>query len=50
MTQTLQRFVQAAETFHSSASSVSNSTSWGGSVMGEALSREQRGRIEELDI
>jgi hypothetical protein len=48
MTQTLQRLVQAAETFHSSASSVAGgSTVWGGSVMGDALSQEQHSRIEE---
>lgn len=44
----LQSLVQAAESFHSSASTVAaGSTVWGGSVMGEPLTQEQYGNIEE---
>lgn len=39
----LQRFIRAAESFHSSASTVvgDRSTVWGGSILGDPLSHDQ---------
>ena len=48
ISQTLQRLASAAESFHSSASTVaSGSTVWGGSIMGDSLSQEQYRTIQD---
>jgi hypothetical protein len=44
--QSLQSLARAAETFHSSASTVAGSTVWGGSVFNDPLSRDEYRNIE----